>query len=116
MADGVPPPAAAPLADANGAFNAMGALGAAGAGEVDALQERKRALAAQNKEMSKEIKKKEQSDARRLNKAAKHLSAEQLVQAVGLKAAAKAKTEARAKAKAKAKAKATAHAAASPPS
>ena len=103
--------AVAPVVGAEAAFAALGALGAAQAGEVDELLERQRQLLQQKKVLAKELKLKKARDNRLLNKAVKHLSKDQLMQAAALKtnADAKAKAKVQAKVRAVAKAQAAAH-------
>lgn len=91
-----------------GILAALGALGAAEPDDVEQLEAQQRELLAQKKTIGKQIKQKKQRDDRLMKKAVKHLSDDQLVRVMALKAAASAKAKAKAAAKSKAKAKAKA--------
>ena len=66
-------------------------LGNASHDEITALEQRSRALVAEKRLLQKEIKNKKSRDARLMKRAAKDLTAEQLIKVAALKASAKAK-------------------------
>ena len=83
-------------------------LGAARAMEVDAMEAQRVEIERQRSAIKKDIKNKKARDNRLINRAAKDLTADQMMQVAAIKAAAAAKAKARAAAKPKSKAKAKA--------
>ena len=69
----------------------LATLGNASHDEITALEQRNRALLAEKRMLQKEIKNKKNRDARLMKRAAKDLTAEQLIKVASLKASAKAK-------------------------
>lgn len=84
------------------AFAYLQGLGNAQADEVEELERQERELNRQRTVLKRAIKNKRQRDSRLLDKAAKNLSAEQLMALAAKKVAAKAKAKAVAKAKSRA--------------
>ena len=82
------------------ALNAIHAIGDEQGDQAAALQERKRALLAEKKQLNKDVKNEERKKARRVSKA-KSLSNDDLLTILASRVAAKAKPKAKAKAKAK---------------
>ena len=112
-----PPPAVACGAGGDAAAQALeilASMGRAKSAEMEALEERKNQLKRERDQVQANVRRTKKREANLMNRASNTLSAAQLMEVAGRKAAieAKAKAKAKAKGKAKAKAKAKAEAAA----